>query len=51
MALIVVGMIVLIIGIVIGRNPSSAQRYAGIVRIVGNNHYGHWCIDWIHCTN
>jgi len=35
MALIVVGMIVLIIGIVIGRNPSSAQRYAGIIKISG----------------
>ncbi|HEY5969895.1 MAG TPA: prohibitin family protein [Chitinophagaceae bacterium] len=35
MALIIVGMIVLIIGIVIGRNPGSAQRYAGIVKISG----------------
>ena len=35
MALIIVGMIILIIGIVIGRNPSSAQRYAGIVKISG----------------
>ena len=35
MALIVVGMIVLIIGIVIGRNSGSAQRYSGIIRISG----------------
>ena len=35
MALIVVGMIVLIIGIIIGRNPGSAQRYSGVVRIAG----------------
>ncbi len=35
MALIIVGMIVLIIGIVIARNPSAAQRYGGIIRIVG----------------
>lgn len=35
MALIIVGMIVLIIGIIIGRNPGSAQRYSGVVRIAG----------------
>jgi len=35
MALIIVGMIVLIIGIVIARNPGAAQRYAGIVKISG----------------
>ena len=35
MALIIVGMIVLIIGIVISRNPGAAQRYGGIIRIVG----------------
>jgi len=35
MALIIVGMIVLIIGIIIARNPSSFQRYGGIVRIAG----------------
>jgi len=35
MALIIVGMIVLIIGIVIARNPSAAQRYGGIIRIAG----------------
>jgi len=35
MALIIVGMIVLIIGIVMARNPSSVQRYGGIVRIAG----------------
>jgi len=35
MALIIVGMIILIIGIVIARNPSSAQRYAGIIKIAG----------------
>src|SRR6187455_842444 len=35
MALIVVGMIILIIGIVIARNPGVAQRYAGIVKIAG----------------
>ena len=35
MALIIVGMIILIIGIVIGRNPSSAQRYSGIIKIAG----------------
>src|SRR6187455_3415828 len=35
MALIIVGMIVLIIGIVIARNPGAAQRYAGIIRIAG----------------
>jgi regulator of protease activity HflC (stomatin/prohibitin superfamily) len=35
MALIIVGMIVLIIGIIIARNPGAAQRYAGIVKISG----------------
>jgi len=35
MALIIVGMIVLIIGIVIARNPSSVQRYAGMIKIAG----------------
>jgi regulator of protease activity HflC (stomatin/prohibitin superfamily) len=35
MALIIVGMIVLIIGIIIARNPSAAQRYAGVVKISG----------------
>jgi regulator of protease activity HflC (stomatin/prohibitin superfamily) len=35
MALIIVGMIVLIIGIIIARNPSAAQRYGGIVKIAG----------------
>ncbi len=35
MALIVVGMIVLIIGIVIARNPGPAQRFAGSVKIAG----------------
>jgi regulator of protease activity HflC (stomatin/prohibitin superfamily) len=35
MALIIVGMIVLIIGIIIARNPSAAQRYGGIIRIAG----------------
>ena len=35
MALIIVGMIVLIIGIVIARNPGHAQRYAGTVKIAG----------------
>jgi len=35
MALIVVGIIVLIVGLIIGRNHSSAQRYAGIVKIAG----------------
>ena len=35
MALIVVGMIVLIVGIVIGRNPGAVQRYGGAIRIAG----------------
>jgi regulator of protease activity HflC (stomatin/prohibitin superfamily) len=35
MALIIVGMIVLIIGFVIARNQSQAQRYAGIIKIAG----------------
>ncbi|HKC35638.1 MAG TPA: prohibitin family protein [Chitinophagaceae bacterium] len=35
MALIIVGMIVLIIGIIIARNPSAVQRYGGIIRIAG----------------
>jgi regulator of protease activity HflC (stomatin/prohibitin superfamily) len=35
MALIIVGMIVLIAGIVIGRNPSSYQRVGGPVKIAG----------------
>jgi len=35
MALIVVGMIILIVGIVIARNPGVAHRYAGIVKIAG----------------
>ena len=35
MALIIVGMIVLIIGIVISRNPGPVQRYGGTVRIAG----------------
>ena len=35
MALIVVGMIVLIIGIVIARNPGPAQRFGGPVKIAG----------------
>lgn len=35
MALIVVGMIVLIIGIVIARNPGPAQRFGGSVKIAG----------------
>ena len=35
MALIVVGMIVLIVGIVIARNPGPAQRYAGTIKITG----------------
>jgi regulator of protease activity HflC (stomatin/prohibitin superfamily) len=35
MALIIVGMIVLIIGIIIARNPGAAQRYSGIIRIAG----------------
>jgi regulator of protease activity HflC (stomatin/prohibitin superfamily) len=33
MALIVVGIIVLIIGVVIGRNPGPAQRYGGAIKI------------------
>ena len=35
MALIIVGMIVLIIGIIIARNPGAIQRYGGIIRIAG----------------
>lgn len=35
MALIVIGMIVLIIGIVVGKNPGVAQRYAGTIKITG----------------
>lgn len=35
MALIVVGMIVLIVGFVIARNPGPAQRFAGSVKIAG----------------
>jgi regulator of protease activity HflC (stomatin/prohibitin superfamily) len=35
MALIIVGMIILIIGVVIARNPGAAQRYGGIIRIAG----------------
>jgi regulator of protease activity HflC (stomatin/prohibitin superfamily) len=35
MALIIVGMIILIVGIIIARNPSSAQRYAGLIKIAG----------------
>jgi len=35
MALIVIGMIVLIIGFVIARNPGPAQRFAGSVKIAG----------------
>jgi len=35
MALIIVGMIVLIIGLVIGRNPGPARSYAGIIKISG----------------
>jgi regulator of protease activity HflC (stomatin/prohibitin superfamily) len=35
MALIIVGMIVLIIGIVIARNPGPVQRYAGAIKITG----------------
>ena len=35
MALIVVGMIVLIIGIVIARNPGAAQRFGGTIKIAG----------------
>ena len=35
MALIVVGMIVLIIGIIITRNPGPAQRYGRIIRVSG----------------
>ena len=35
MALIIVGIIVLIVGIVLGRNPGPAQRFAGSVRITG----------------
>jgi regulator of protease activity HflC (stomatin/prohibitin superfamily) len=34
MALIIVGIIVLIIGIVISRNPGPAQRYSGTIRLV-----------------
>jgi regulator of protease activity HflC (stomatin/prohibitin superfamily) len=33
MALIIVGIIVLIIGIVVGRNPGPAQRYGGAIKI------------------
>ncbi|HEX6845874.1 MAG TPA: prohibitin family protein [Chitinophagaceae bacterium] len=35
MALIVVGMIILIAGIIMARNPGPSQRYSGIVRITG----------------
>jgi len=35
MALTIVGMIILIIGVVIARNPGAAQRYGGIIRIAG----------------
>jgi regulator of protease activity HflC (stomatin/prohibitin superfamily) len=35
MALIVIGMIVLIVGFVIARNPGPAQRFAGSVKIAG----------------
>jgi regulator of protease activity HflC (stomatin/prohibitin superfamily) len=35
MALIIVGMIVLVIGIIIARNPGPAQRYGGIIKITG----------------
>ena len=35
MALIIVGLIVLIVGIVIGRNPSSYQRFGGPIKIAG----------------
>ena len=35
MALIIVGVIVLIVGIVIGRNPSSYQRLGGPIKIAG----------------
>ena len=35
MALIIVGLIVLIVGVVIGRNPSSYQRLGGPIKIAG----------------
>ena len=35
MALIVIGMIVLIVGFVIARNPGPAQRFAGSIKIAG----------------
>lgn len=35
MALIIVGIIILIVGIFIGRNPSPVQRYGNIIRIAG----------------
>ncbi len=35
MALIIVGMIVLIIGFVVTRNPGPAQRFGGAVKIAG----------------
>jgi len=35
MALIIVGMIILIIGIVIAKNPGSAQRFGGTIKIAG----------------
>ncbi|HEU5167838.1 MAG TPA: prohibitin family protein [Chitinophagaceae bacterium] len=35
MALIIIGMIVLIIGIIISRNSGAVQRYRGIIRIAG----------------
>jgi len=35
MALIIVGMIVLIIGFVVARNPGPAQRFGGTVKIAG----------------
>lgn len=35
MALIVIGMIVLIVGFIIARNPGPAQRFAGSIKIAG----------------
>jgi regulator of protease activity HflC (stomatin/prohibitin superfamily) len=35
MALIIIGMIVFIVGLVIARNPGPAQRYSGMIKIAG----------------
>ena len=35
MALIIIGIIVLIVGIILARNPSSVQRYGNVVKIIG----------------